>query len=69
MQADNLERARRILHHMHTHEMNVVSTQPPNVAVTATMNDEKIRLTFDETVTVVSVGREENRDRTHPSPK
>lgn len=57
MHADHLDRARRILTQMHDHEMDVVATSPPRVAVTATMDDETIRLTLDETVDVVDVDR------------
>jgi hypothetical protein len=53
--ADRLDRARRIFDRMHDHEMELVSTSPPAVAVTATMDDDEIRLTFDESVSVVDV--------------
>jgi hypothetical protein len=42
---------------MHDHGMELVSTTPPIAVVTVCMNDEKIRLTFDETVNVVDVRR------------
>jgi hypothetical protein len=53
--AGNLERARRIFDHMHDHGMELVSTTPPEVEVTVSMEDDEIRLTFDETVSVVDV--------------
>lgn len=53
--ADHLDRARRLFEHMHDHEMELVATTPPEVAVTVSMDDETIRLTFDETVSVVDV--------------
>jgi hypothetical protein len=42
---------------MHDHVMDIVSTDPPRVTVTASMDDEEIRLTFDETGNVVDVRR------------
>jgi DNA-binding transcriptional ArsR family regulator len=55
--ADDFENARQVFSHMHDHGMDIVSTDPPRVTVTASMNDEEIRLTFDETGNVVDVRR------------
>lgn len=57
VRADDFETARRVFEHMHDHCMDLVSTGPPEVAVTASMNGEEIRLTFDETASVVDVRR------------
>ena len=37
------------------HETELVSEDPPRVAVTISLGDDELRLTFDETVTVVAV--------------
>jgi hypothetical protein len=42
---------------MHDHGMELVSEDPPRVAVTVSMNEAEIRLTFDEAVSVVDVRR------------
>ena len=55
--ADDFENARQVFSQMHDHGMDIVSTDPPRVTVTASMNDEEIRLTFDETGNVVDVRR------------
>jgi hypothetical protein len=55
--ADDFENARQVFTHMHDHGMDIVSTDPPRVTVTASMNDEEVRLTFDETGSVVDVRR------------
>lgn len=57
VQADDFENARRVLNHMHDHRMELVSTDPATVKVTVPMNDDEIRLTFDETVSVVAIRR------------
>jgi hypothetical protein len=57
LQADDFDHTRRVFDHMHDHGMELVSTTPPIAVVTVCMNDEKIRLTFDETVNVVDVCR------------
>lgn len=57
VQANDFETARRAFMHMHDHDMDLVSTGPPKVEVTASMNGENISLTFDETASVVDVRR------------
>lgn len=58
VQAEEFETGRRVFEHMHDHGLDVVSTDPPEVAVTASMNGEAIRLTFDETASVVDIHRD-----------
>ncbi|MBS3761284.1 MAG: winged helix-turn-helix transcriptional regulator [Halodesulfurarchaeum sp.] len=55
--ADDFENARQVFDRMHDHGLELVSTGPPRVAVTASMNGETICLTFDETAAVVDVRR------------
>lgn len=43
--------------------MDIVSVEPPRVEVTAAMDGEVIRLTFDETVSVVDIDRPSLRGR------
>jgi DNA-binding transcriptional ArsR family regulator len=57
VQADDFESARRVFDHMHDHDMELLSTDPPEVAVTVSMDDDELRLTFDETVSVLDVRR------------
>ena len=55
--ADDFENACQVFSHMHDHDMDIVSTDPLGVTVTASMNDEEVRLSFDETGNVVDVRR------------
>jgi DNA-binding transcriptional ArsR family regulator len=57
VQTGDIENAFRIYHYMHDHEMKHVSEDPPRVQVTATLNGDVVRLTFDETASVVDVDR------------
>lgn len=57
VRADDFERATRVFDMMDAHELTLVSTDPPRVAVTATQGDDEVRVTFDETVRVVDVER------------
>ena len=41
--------------HEPEHEMALVSREPPQVEVTITLDDDDLRVTFDETVTIVDV--------------
>lgn len=40
------------------HETNIVSEDPPQVEVTISLGEENLRVTFDETVTVIDATRE-----------
>jgi hypothetical protein len=55
--ADDFENARRIYEYMHDHGMELVSEDPIRVRVTAALEGDEIRLTFDETASVVEVDR------------
>jgi predicted RNA-binding Zn-ribbon protein involved in translation (DUF1610 family) len=55
--ADHPDRARQIFDRMHEHEMEIVSSEPPAVMVSAAMDGDEIRLTFDESISVVDVCR------------
>jgi hypothetical protein len=57
IQADEFENAHRTFEYMHNHGMELVSENPPRVQVTATLDGDKIRLTFDETASVVGIDR------------
>ncbi|QLG49028.1 DUF7351 domain-containing protein [Natrinema halophilum] len=57
VRADDFEHARRIYSLMLSHQVTVVEDDPIRVTVTASQDDEMIRLTFDETVRVVDVCR------------
>lgn len=57
LQADDFEGACRIFDHMHDHGMELLSTDPPRVQVTATLDGDEVRLTFDETADVVDIDR------------
>ncbi|MEF8826341.1 MAG: helix-turn-helix domain-containing protein [Halapricum sp.] len=57
VQADDVESARRVYSLIYDHEWERLSEDPPRIAVTASRDDEEIRLTFDETVSVVDVQR------------
>lgn len=55
--ADDFGRGVDIESRLEDFAMEVVSVEPPRVEVTAAMDDEAVRLTFDETVSVVDVNR------------
>ncbi|WP_440988382.1 winged helix-turn-helix domain-containing protein [Haloarchaeobius baliensis] len=55
--ASDYESLKRGFELLHAHEMALVSTDPPQVAVTAALEDDEVRLTFDESVRVVDVVR------------
>jgi hypothetical protein len=57
IQADDFENARKVFDHMHDHGMELLSEDPPRVQVTAAVEGDEVRLTFDETASVVAVGR------------
>lgn len=57
VQADDFESARRVYSLIYHHEWEQLSENPPRIAVTASRDDDEIRLTFDETVSVVDVQR------------
>ncbi|QLG51068.1 helix-turn-helix transcriptional regulator [Natrinema halophilum] len=42
---------------VHAHEMELVSTDPAEVIITASLEDDEVQLTFDETANVVDVAR------------
>ena len=55
--ADDFEGVTRGFDLMDAHEMDLISTDPPQVTVTITYEGDDFGLTFDETVTVVDVQR------------
>jgi len=57
VRADDFEHAKRVYDLMMDHEAAVVDADPTRAAVTASLDNETIRLTFDETVRVVHVSR------------
>lgn len=57
LRADDFDSAKRVFDLMDDHGMVVVSDDPPRVAVTAAQDDDTIRVTFDETASVVDVRR------------
>lgn len=57
VQADDPESARRVYSLIYDHEWERLSEDPPRIAVTAARDGDEIRLTFDETVSVVDVQR------------
>ena len=57
VRADDFEAARRVRGLAYDHEQRVVSGNPPRVTVTASMDGDEVRLTFDETADVVDVRR------------
>jgi hypothetical protein len=42
---------------MHDHGMELLSTDPPKVAVTVSADNAELRVTFDETASVLDVHR------------
>lgn len=57
IQADEFENAHRAFEYMHDHGMELVSESPPRVQVIAALDGDEIRLTFDETASVVEISR------------
>jgi hypothetical protein len=57
VRADDFEGAKRVFDLVDGHAMELVSDDPPRVAVTADLDGDEVRLTFDETVRVVDVRR------------
>ena len=57
IQADDFENTRRVLALRDDHEMELVSLDPPRVVVRAVYEGDNIRLTFDETASVVDICR------------
>lgn len=57
IQAGDFETASLVFDHMHDHGMELLSEEPPRVQVTATLGGDELRLTFDETASVVDVSR------------
>lgn len=55
--AENLGSARRLFDLMTSHDRELVSEDPLRMVVTASVNDDEVRLTFDETVSIVEVLR------------
>lgn len=55
--AEDFERVHDVMNLMDNHEIEVVSEEPPRVDVTVSCEGDQIRLTIDETVTVVDVSR------------
>lgn len=55
--ADDVERARRVYTRIYDQDLDLRSTEPPRVAVTASIGGDQICLTFDETARVVDVHR------------
>jgi hypothetical protein len=57
IRADDPESIQRVFDLMDDQEVQIVAEDPPQSAVTASVGNDEIRLTFDETATVVRVSR------------
>jgi hypothetical protein len=57
IRADDFETVTRFYDLMNTHEVELVSEEPLRVEAAASRDGDEIRLTFDETVSVVDVSR------------
>lgn len=57
LRAGDPESAHRVFGLMHDHDMELRSQNPLRVQVTASLNEDDVRLTFDETASVVQVDR------------
>lgn len=57
IRAEDFESVRRVFGLMDDHEVEIINEEPPRTALTASVDDDEIRLTFDETATVVGVRR------------
>ena len=55
IRADDPERVRRVFGLMDDQEVQVIAEDPPRATVTASVDDDAIQLTFDETATVAGV--------------
>lgn len=54
--ADDCESVKRVFGLMDAHDVKIVSEESSRAAVTASIDDDTVRLTFDETARVVDVG-------------
>lgn len=57
IRADDVDSVTRFYELMDEHSIDVVSEEPLRVDVTATYDDDEVRVTFDDTVSVVDVHR------------
>lgn len=57
LHADDFERVRQVFDLMDDHRVEVISEEPPRAEVTASLDDDEVRLTFDETARVIDVSR------------
>jgi hypothetical protein len=57
IRADDFDSAKRVFELLDDHDMAVESEDPPRATVTAAYDGDAIRVTFDETVSVVDVRR------------
>lgn len=57
VRADDVGTVTRFYNLMDEHEITIVSEEPLRVVVTATYNDDKIQVAFDDTVSVVNAQR------------
>lgn len=57
VRADDHEAAREVYERMNSHEVELVSADPPRAAVTVRLGDDEVRLTVDETAQIVDVAR------------
>jgi hypothetical protein len=57
VQVDDLESARRIFDLMTNHEGELLSEDPLRVAISASVDGDSVRVTIDETASIVSVHR------------
>jgi DNA-binding transcriptional ArsR family regulator len=55
IRADDFDSVRRVFGLMDGHEVDLITDEPPRAAVAAAVDDDEIRLTFDETTRVVGV--------------
>lgn len=53
--ADDVDSVRRVFALMESHDVELVAEEPPKAEVTVSHDDDSIRLTFDETASVVDV--------------
>jgi len=57
VQADDFETVKRFYDLMDSHEVKLVSTEPPRAEVAVAYSDDEMQLIFDDTVSVVDVHR------------
>lgn len=57
LRADDAESVRRVFELMESHEVDLTADDPPRADVTINRGGDEIRLTFDETVSVVDVNK------------